>query len=61
LPTKVRGPKVLTSDMDDAIDGLINPSASINNTTDDDKFKRWKRIEPRAEKDSNHANNPIKC
>ena len=46
--------------MDDAIDGLINPSASINNNTDDDEFERWKRSEPRAEKGSNHANNPIK-
>ncbi|KAI1665823.1 Dimer-Tnp-hAT dimerization containing protein [Pyrenophora tritici-repentis] len=46
--------------MDDAIDGLINPSASINNTTDDDEFERWKRSEPRAEKGSNYANNPIK-
>ncbi|KAF7441822.1 Dimer-Tnp-hAT domain containing protein [Pyrenophora tritici-repentis] len=36
--------------MDDAIDGLINPSASINNTTDDDEFERWKRSELRAEK-----------
>jgi hypothetical protein len=59
-PCKVRRPKVLTSDMDDAIDGLINPSASINNTTDDHEFERWKRSEPRAEKGSNHANNPIK-
>ncbi|KAI1555024.1 Dimer-Tnp-hAT domain containing protein, partial [Pyrenophora tritici-repentis] len=59
-PRKVRRPKVLTSDIDDAIDGLINPSASINNTIDDDEFERWKRSEPRAEKGSNHANNPIK-
>ena len=55
----MRRPNVLTSDIDDAIDGLINPSAFINNT-DDDEFKRWKRSEPRAEKGSNHANNPIK-
>jgi hypothetical protein len=60
LPRKVRRPEVLTSDMDNAIDGLINPSASINDTTDNDKFERWKRNEPRAEKGSNHANNPIK-
>ncbi|KAI1569536.1 Dimer-Tnp-hAT domain containing protein [Pyrenophora tritici-repentis] len=59
-PRKVRRPKVLTSDMDDAIDGLINPSASINNNTDHDEFERWKRSEPRAEKGSNYANNPIK-
>ena len=59
-PRKVRRPKVLTSDMDDAIDGLINLSASINNKEDDDEFERWKRSEPRAEKGGNHANNPIK-
>jgi hypothetical protein len=59
-PRKVRRPDVLTSDIDNAIDGLINPSASINNNTDDDEFERWKRSEPRAEKGSNHANNPIK-
>jgi hypothetical protein len=33
--------------MDDAINGLISPSASINDTTDDDEFERWKRSEPR--------------
>jgi hypothetical protein len=56
----VRRLKVLTSNIDDAINGLINPNASINNTTDNDEFERWKRSEPRAEKDSNYANNPIK-
>jgi hypothetical protein len=60
LPRKVRRPDVLRSDIHNAIDGLINPSASINNNTDDDEFKRWKRSEPRAEKGSNHANNSIK-
>ena len=59
-PRKVRRPDVLTSDIDNAINGLINPSASINNNTDDDEFERWKRSEPRAEKGSNYANNPIK-
>ena len=59
-PHKVRRPKIVMSDMDDAIDSLINPSVSINNTTDDDEFEQWKRSEPRAEKGSNHANNPIK-
>jgi hypothetical protein len=46
--------------MDDMIDGLINPSASINNAKDDDEFEQWKRSEPCVEKGSNHANNPIK-
>ena len=55
----MRRPKVLTSDMDEVINSLINPSASINNNTDDE-FERWKCSEPRAEKGSNHVNNHIK-
>jgi hypothetical protein len=45
--------------MDNAINGLIDPSASANNTTEEE-YKRWKRSEPRAEKSSDHANNPMK-
>jgi hypothetical protein len=60
LPCKVRCPKVLTSDMYNAIDGRIKPSVSINNNTDNNESEQWKRSEPRAEKGSNHANNPIK-
>jgi hypothetical protein len=56
----VRRPKVLISDIDNRINSLINTNTSINNTTDDDKFKRSKRSELRAEKDSNYVNNPIK-
>jgi hypothetical protein len=48
------------SDIEEVINGLINPSASINYTTDDNEFERWKRSEPCAEKCSNQANNPIK-
>jgi hypothetical protein len=56
----VRRPEILTSNIDNAIDGLINPSASINNTTHNHKSERWKHREPRAEKGSNHANSPLK-
>jgi hypothetical protein len=59
-PRAIRRPKVLSSDMDDAIDGLINPSTSASNTTEEDEYERWKRSEPRAEKGSDHANNPIR-
>jgi hypothetical protein len=60
LPCKVRHPKVLTSNMGNLIDGLINPSTSINNAKANNKFEQWKRSEPCVEKGSNHANNPIK-
>jgi hypothetical protein len=59
-PCTVKRPKVLSSDMDDAIDGLIDPSISTNNTTEEDEYERWKRSEPRAEKGSDYANNPIR-
>jgi hypothetical protein len=58
LPCKVRHPKVLTSNMGNLIDGLINPSTSINNAKANNKFEQWKRSEPCVEKGSNHANNP---
>jgi hypothetical protein len=59
-PRTVKCPKVLSSNMDDAIDGLIDSSTSTNNTTEEDEYKRWKRSEPCAEKGSDHANNPIR-
>jgi hypothetical protein len=46
--------------MYDAIDGLIDPSTSTNNTTEEDEYERWKRSEPRAEKGSDHTNTPIR-
>jgi hypothetical protein len=46
--------------MDDAIDSLIDPSTSANNTTEENEYKRWKRSELHAKKGSNHANNPTK-
>jgi hypothetical protein len=60
-PRVVRRCEVISSDMDDAIDSLIDPSiAADNNSIEEDEYKRWKRSEPRAEKDTIHANNPIK-
>jgi hypothetical protein len=59
-PRVVGRPKVLSNDMDDAIDSFISPSAPADNSTGDDEFDRWKRNEPRTEKGTEHANNPIK-
>ncbi|KAF1950567.1 hypothetical protein CC80DRAFT_509681 [Byssothecium circinans] len=44
--------------MDDAIKSLINPNATSNIDIEPDKFKRWRRSEPRAEKASSSA---IQC
>jgi hypothetical protein len=59
-PRVVRRPKVLSNDMDDAIDRLIDPSALADSSTEEDEFYRWKRNEPRTKKCTEHANNPIK-
>jgi len=54
-PPAVRRPKVLSNDMDYAIQSLIDPtSTSIN------EFSRWKLCEQRVEKGTEYANNPIK-
>jgi hypothetical protein len=58
-PRVIRRPKVLSSDMDDAIDSLIDPTTGDDNAAADDECERWKRSEPRAEKGTEHANNPI--
>jgi hypothetical protein len=59
LPRVVQRPKLLSNDMDDAIDSLIDPTATANDDAAEDKYDKWKRSEPRAEKGSNHARNPI--
>jgi hypothetical protein len=63
-PTAVRRPKVVSNDIDDAIDALINPDATAAAAAADngelDEYQRWKKWEPRAEKGSKAANNPIK-
>jgi hypothetical protein len=51
---------VLSNDMDDAINSLVDPSALADNSTEEDEFDRWKRNEPRTKKGTKHANNPIK-
>lgn len=61
LPHSAKRPNVISSDMDDAIDSLIDPSTSVtNNVGELDEFERWKKCEPRVEKDHDHAKFPIK-
>ena len=45
--------------MDDAIDSLIDPTATANDDAAEDEYDKWKRSEPRAKKGSDHARNPI--
>jgi hypothetical protein len=51
---------VIPSDIDDAIDSMLNPSTASSLTADEDEFKRWKRSEPTAERGAEHADSPIK-
>jgi hypothetical protein len=59
-PRVVGRSKVLSNNMDDAINSFMSPGASANNCTEDDEFDRWKPNEPRTEKGIDNANNPIK-
>jgi hypothetical protein len=59
-PRAVRPSAVIPSDIDDAIDSILNPSTASSLTADEDEFKRWKRSEPAAERGTEHADNPIK-
>jgi hypothetical protein len=58
-PLVVQRPKVLSNDIDDAIDSLIDPTTTRSAVAADDEFTRWKQCERRVEKDSEYANNPI--
>jgi hypothetical protein len=53
--------RIVTNDIDDAIDGLIEPNTENLSASpgDLDEYQRWKQCEPRAEKGLNDANNPI--
>ncbi|CAN9122483.1 unnamed protein product [Alternaria alternata] len=57
----VRRLKVLSNDIDDAIDSIIDPTtASNSDEAADDEYTQWKLCERRVEKGSEYANNPIK-
>lgn len=60
-PAAVRLPRVVTNDIDDAIDSLMEPKAGAPAAAVEvDEYQRWKQCEPRAEKGSDDAENPIK-
>jgi hypothetical protein len=60
-PSVVRLARVVTNDIDEAIDSLMELDNPDNAAAGDlDEYERWKRCEPRAEKGSGDANNPIK-
>ncbi|KAI1664144.1 Dimer-Tnp-hAT dimerization containing protein [Pyrenophora tritici-repentis] len=59
-PRAVRPSAVIPSDIDDAIDSILNPSTASSLTDDEDEFKRWKRSEPAAKRGTERADNPIK-
>jgi hypothetical protein len=61
----VRLPRVVSNDIDDAIESCIDPLEphypNVRAALSDlDEYERWKRCELRAEKGSDAANNPIK-
>jgi hypothetical protein len=56
----VRPLAVIPSNIDDAIDSILNPSTANSLTADKDEFKRWKRSEPAAKRGTEHIDNPIK-
>lgn len=59
-PSVLQRPKVLSNNMDDAIDSLMDPTIPGSDDTGEDEYDRWRRSEPRAGKGTEYANNPIK-
>jgi hypothetical protein len=60
LPRPRTRTKVVSNNIEDAIESFIDPGGAANNGGEEDKFEQWKRCKPRAEKGSNYANSPIK-
>ncbi|KAI0569828.1 hypothetical protein Alg130_11478, partial [Pyrenophora tritici-repentis] len=54
-PRVVRPSAVIPSDIDDAIDSILNPSTASSLTDDEDEFKRWKRSVPAAKRGTEYA------
>jgi hypothetical protein len=52
----VKPPRVITNDLHDAIDSIMNPTIGDNINTEDE-FTRWKRSELCAERVTEYANN----
>jgi hypothetical protein len=57
----VRRPKVISSEIDDAIEALFDPDGAAAATDGDmDEYERWKAREPKASKDIYAAVHPIR-
>jgi hypothetical protein len=57
----VRRPKVISSEINDAIEALLDPDGAAAATDSDmDEYERWKAREPKASKDSYAAVHPIR-
>jgi hypothetical protein len=60
-PRAVRRPKVISSEIDDAIEALIDPDGAAAAADGDiDEYEKWKAREPKANKDSYAAVHPIR-
>jgi hypothetical protein len=59
-PRAERPSAVIPSNIDNAIDSILNPSTASSLTADENEFKRWKRSKPAAERGTEHADNRIK-
>ncbi|KAH7563688.1 Dimerhypothetical proteinTnphypothetical proteinhAT domainhypothetical proteincontaining protein [Bipolaris maydis] len=59
-PAITQRPKSFSTDMDDAIDALLNTATASNDAVVDDEFDRWKQCEPRVERGTEYANNPTR-
>jgi hypothetical protein len=60
-PRAVRRPKVISSEIDDAIEALLDPDGAAAAIDGDiDEYERWKAREPKVTKDSYAAVHPIK-
>ena len=59
-PATIQRPKSFSTDMDDAIDALLNTATTSNDAVVDDEFDQWKHCEPRVERGTEYANNPTR-
>jgi hypothetical protein len=53
-------PKMLSNNTGDAIDSLINSTTTSDDISESDEYERWRKSEPRAEKESEWHTSPIK-
>jgi hypothetical protein len=57
----IQRPKVLSNNIDNAINGIIDPTTTVDDDkAADDEFTQWKLCKRRVDKGTEHANIPIK-